>query len=84
MSKNKFVWLGYNTYVPYADVLMLTDYNEPQTKKIVKKAKEENMLFDYSRGNGKATVCVLKDNTVIVTGTNLHEVLRSFEEPEQT
>jgi regulator of extracellular matrix RemA (YlzA/DUF370 family) len=83
MSKNKFVWLGYNTYVPYTDVLLLTDYSEPQTKKIVKKAKEENMLFDYSRGNGKATVCMLKDNTVIVTGTNLQEVLRSFEEPEQ-
>lgn len=83
MSKNKFVWLGSNTYVPYTDVLMLTDYNQPQTKKIVKKAKEENMLFDYSRGQGKETVCMLKDNTVIVTSAELHEVLRPYEEPEQ-
>lgn len=82
MTKSKMIWLGESIYVPYTDILMLTEYCEPQTKKIVKKAKEMNMLFDYSRGRSKKTVCMLKDNTVIVTGDELCEVLRSFKESD--
>ena len=45
---DKMIWLGEGIYVSYTNILMLTNYCQPQAKKIVKNAKQINMLFDYS------------------------------------
>lgn len=77
---NNFVWLGGNTYVPYEEILLLTDYGEPQAKKMVKNARELERLMDYSRGQSKETVAVMKTGFVIITPVELYEVLRTHNE----
>ncbi len=75
-----FVYIGGNTYLPYESIIMLTDYSEPATKKIVKAAKEQDLLRDYSRGQGKETVAVTRSGFVFVTAKELYEVLEDANE----
>ncbi len=56
MHKNCLLWIGGNTHTPYDAVLAITDYGEPQAKKMVKEAKESHLLWDFSHGKAKRTV----------------------------
>ena len=67
MDKDIFVWLGNDTYVPCKNIELLTSYEQPAAKKIVKQAKEEGRLYDFSRGRAKETVALLKSGTVIIS-----------------
>ncbi len=75
-----FVYIGGNTYLPYESIIMLTDYSEPATKKIVKAARDKNLLCDYSRGQGKETVAVTRNGFVFITARALYEVVEDAEE----
>jgi len=81
MSKD-FVWLGNDVYIPYGDITLLTDYYQPAAKKLVKQAKEDGLLMDYSRGQGKETVALLKNGAVITTGVELQRVLNATKDDE--
>ena len=67
MSKDFFVWLGNDTYVPCSNIELITSYEQPTAKKIVKQAKEDGKLYDFSRGRGKETVALFKSGTVIIS-----------------
>ena len=78
-----FVYIGGNTYLPYESIIMLTDYSEPAAKKIVKAAKEQDLLRDFSRGQSKETVAVTRSGFVFVTNMELYEVLGSANSEEK-
>lgn len=72
---NHLVWIGTDVYVPYENIEMFTRYGLSATKKLVKQAKEECRLFDYSGGHVKETVALLKSGSVIITPAELLRVL---------
>lgn len=78
--RNNFIYIGGNTYVPYEHIAMLTDYDEPTAKKLVKKAKEEELLYDFSRGQGKETVVLTVQGFVMVTNTELWQTIENNRE----
>ncbi len=78
----RFVWLGDGVYVPLEKVILIADYNEPQSKKLVKSAKESGKLYDFTRGAKKKSIVLISTGGIIISPYESWQIKESAEDAE--
>ncbi len=76
----RFVWLGDGVYVPLEKVILIADYDEPQSKKLVKAAKENGKLYDFTRGAKKKSIVLINTGGIIISPYESWQIKESAED----
>ena len=76
----KFMWIGNEAYIPADKVSLIASYDKSCSKRIVKQAKENNMLIDYSNGEKKESIIVTTDGFVFVSLVETYKIMDEYDE----
>jgi regulator of extracellular matrix RemA (YlzA/DUF370 family) len=63
----QFIHIGYGNLVSSDKILCMVSPDSAPIKRLVMRAKEENMLIDASQGRNTKGVIILSDGRVILT-----------------
>ena len=72
------VWIGNNTYINGDLIISITEAKHPLAKKMIKTAKEEGHLLDYTAGGTRESVILFNDGRIILSHMEPYEIVEGL------
>ena len=76
----KPLFIGNGVYIDSDMVFCIISARNPQTKKIIAQAKEENKLFDFTAGKARNSIIILKNGNVVVSTASSNDIVVALKE----
>ena len=75
----KSLFIGNGVYIDSDMVFCIISARNPQTKKLIAQAKEENKLFDFIAGKARNSIILFKNGNVFISTASSNDIVVALE-----